>query len=57
MTEFIRKQYCAFCRKPVTEGKEVKMVILIAKERHVEPKTRNYCSTRCGQCDQMENEA
>ncbi|WP_283092854.1 MULTISPECIES: hypothetical protein [unclassified Tatumella] len=33
------------------------MVILIAKERHVEPKTRNYCSTRCGQCDQMENEA
>ncbi|MGR7285249.1 YdaE family protein [Klebsiella aerogenes] len=48
---------CAYCREPLEEGKEVKMTILIIHGSHLVPRERIYCSTKCGQYDQMANEA
>ncbi|WP_375372331.1 YdaE family protein [Klebsiella aerogenes] len=48
---------CAYCRKPIEEGKEVKMTILIIHGSQLAPRERTYCSTKCGQYDQMANEA
>ncbi|MEH4266877.1 YdaE family protein [Klebsiella aerogenes] len=48
---------CAYCREPIEEGKEVKMTILIIHGSQLAPRERTYCSTKCGQYDQMANEA
>lgn len=48
---------CAYCRKPLEEGQEVKMTILIIQGSQLQPVERNYCSRQCGQYDQMANEA
>lgn len=48
---------CAYCRKPLEEGQEVKMTILIIQGSQLQPVERNYCSKQCGQYDQMANEA
>lgn len=48
---------CAYCHEPIEEGKEVKMVILIIHGSQLMPVERKYCSKKCGQYDQMANEA
>ncbi|HFP9442290.1 TPA: YdaE family protein [Raoultella ornithinolytica] len=48
---------CAYCRKPIEEGQEVKMTILITQGTQLAPRERTYCSKRCGEYDAMANEA
>lgn len=51
------QKHCAYCRKPIEEGTEVKMTILIIHGSQLAPRERTYCSKLCGQYDQMANEA
>ncbi|MEQ0227582.1 YdaE family protein [Klebsiella sp. CN_Kp091] len=53
----VKQKKCAYCRKPIEEGKEVKMTILIIHGSQLAPRERTYCSPKCGQYDQMANEA
>ncbi|MEB6435659.1 YdaE family protein [Raoultella ornithinolytica] len=48
---------CAYCRKQIEEGQEVKMTILIIHGTQLAPRERTYCSKRCGEYDAMANEA
>lgn len=48
---------CAYCSELIEEGQEVKMTILIIHGSQLAPVERNYCSRKCGQYDQMANEA
>ncbi|MGS4820397.1 YdaE family protein [Raoultella terrigena] len=48
---------CAYCRKPIEEGTEVRMTILIIHGSQLAPRERTYCSKKCSQYDQMANEA
>ncbi|MDU4843895.1 MAG: YdaE family protein [Leclercia adecarboxylata] len=48
---------CAYCRKTIEQGKEVKNELLFIRGAQLARKQRDYCSVRCASYDQMAHEA
>jgi len=48
---------CAYCRKPIEQGKEVKNELLFIRGAQLAREQRDYCSVRCASYDQMAHEA
>lgn len=48
---------CAYCRKPIEQGKEVKNKLLFIRGAQLAHEERDYCSVRCASFDQMAHEA
>ena len=48
---------CAYCRKPIEEGKEVKNTLLFIRGAQLDREQRDYCSVRCASYDQMAHES
>ncbi len=47
---------CAYCRKPIEQGKEVKNELLIIQGAQLARKEHDYCSEQCAVHHQMANE-
>lgn len=50
------EKQCAYCRKPIEEGKEVKGEVLYIHGAQLARKTEEYCSAQCAEYDRMANE-
>lgn len=48
---------CAYCKKPIDSGKEVKYELLYTHGAQLARKENEYCSSRCAERDQMAHEA
>ncbi len=48
---------CAYCRKPIEQGKEVKNELLFIRGAQLAREELDYCSKRCASYDQMAHEA
>lgn len=53
----MQEKKCAYCRKPIESGKEVKNVLLFIRGAQLAREQRDYCSVHCASCDQMAHEA
>ncbi|MGK9173352.1 hypothetical protein KXR87_08975 [Yokenella regensburgei] len=47
---------CAYCRKPIEQGKEVKNELLFIQGAQLARKEHDYCSKQCAEHHQMANE-
>ncbi|MEB6378170.1 YdaE family protein [Enterobacter roggenkampii] len=52
-----KSKECAYCRKPIEQGKEVKNELLFIRGAQLAREQRDYCSVRCASYDQMAHEA
>jgi hypothetical protein len=48
---------CAYCRKPIESGKEIKNVLIFIRGAQLAREELDYCSKRCASYDQMAHEA
>ncbi|WP_189655391.1 YdaE family protein [Leclercia adecarboxylata] len=53
----MKEKKCAYCRKPIAQGKEVKNVLLFIHGAQLAREELDYCSKRCASYDQMAHEA
>ena len=53
----MQEKKCAYCRKPIEQGKEVKSVLLFILGAQLAREELDYCSKRCASYDQMAHEA
>jgi len=53
----MQEKTCAYCRKPIESGKEVKNVLIFIRGAQLAREELNYCSKRCASYDQMAHEA
>jgi len=53
----MQEKKCAYCRKPIEQGKEVKNKLLFIRGAQLAREDRDYCSARCASHDQMAHEA
>ncbi|MDV5239162.1 YdaE family protein [Leclercia adecarboxylata] len=53
----MQEKKCAYCRKPIEQGKEVKNVLIFIRGAQLAREELNYCSKRCASYDQMAHEA
>ncbi len=53
----MQEKKCAYCRKTIESGKEVKNVLLFIRGAQLAREELNYCSKRCASYDQMAHEA
>lgn len=53
----MQEKECAYCRKPIEQGKEVKNTLLLIRGAQLDREKRDYCSERCASYDQMAHEA
>jgi len=53
----MQEKKCAYCRKPIEQGKEVKNVLLFIRGSQLAREELDYCSKRCASYDQMAHEA
>jgi endogenous inhibitor of DNA gyrase (YacG/DUF329 family) len=52
----MQEKKCAYCGKPVEQGKEVKNELLFIRGAQLARESRDYCSVRCASFDQMAHE-
>jgi endogenous inhibitor of DNA gyrase (YacG/DUF329 family) len=57
MEEVMQEKTCAYCRKPIEQGKEVKNELIFIRGTQLAREQREYCSVRCASYDQMAHEA
>ncbi|MEN0581599.1 YdaE family protein [Phytobacter palmae] len=48
---------CAYCRKPIAQGKEVKKELRYVHGAQLARKENDYCSKQCAEHDQMAHES
>lgn len=53
----MQEKKCAYCRKPIEQGKEVKNVLLFIRGAQLAREELDYCSKRCASYDQMAHKA
>ncbi|MEP8780279.1 YdaE family protein [Enterobacter ludwigii] len=53
----MQEKKCAYCRKPIEQGKEVKNVLLFIRGAQLAREEHEYCSARCASYHQMAHEA
>jgi len=53
----MQEKKCAYCRKPIEQGKEVKNVLLFIRGAQLAREELDYCSKRCASYDQMAHES
>ncbi|WP_318378849.1 YdaE family protein [Enterobacter sp.] len=53
----MQEKECAYCRKPIEHGKEVKNKLLLIRGAQLAHEQREYCSVRCASYDQMAHES
>lgn len=53
----MQQKKCAYCRKPIEQGKEVKNVLLFIRGAQLAREEHEYCSVRCASYHQMAHEA
>ncbi|WP_168194649.1 YdaE family protein [Leclercia sp. W6] len=53
----MQEKKCAYCRKPIEQGKQVKNVLLFIRGAQLAREELDYCSKRCASYDQMAHEA
>jgi len=53
----MQEKECAYCRKPIEHGKEVKNKLLLIRGAQLAHEQREYCSVRCASYEQMAHES